>query len=206
MKVLDAAFGHPRGLSGRVGGIIMARGNAEQERWAVRQAGLRPDARVLVVGHGPGIGVAMAAAAVRPPSGHVVGVDPSSTMRAMAAERCSSRGVTGHVELREGRAERTHCCDTSMDVAISVNNIMLWDRAAGFAELHRVLKPGGRLVVTVHRHVLDTRPEQLRTDAVAAGFVNVEVALRQRRLNSPAVDLRAQRAQVHDRVADPGRE
>jgi hypothetical protein len=33
MRALDAAFGHPRGVAGRLGGAIMARGNAEQERW-----------------------------------------------------------------------------------------------------------------------------------------------------------------------------
>lgn len=193
MRVLDMAFGHPRGVVGRVGGEIMARENAEQERRAVRQAELRPDNQVLIVGHGPGVGVVLAATAVRPPDGCVIGVDPSQAMRVMAADRCSSRGVADHVELRAGGAERTHCSDASMDVALSVNNVMLWDRPAGFAEVHRVLKPGGRLVVTVHRHVLSVRPEQLRTDAVAAGFVEVELAVRQRHFNSPAVELLARR-------------
>lgn len=35
-RALDAAFGHPCGLVGRLGGVIMARSNSEQERWAVR--------------------------------------------------------------------------------------------------------------------------------------------------------------------------
>lgn len=84
MRVLDAAFGHPRGLVGRLGGALMARGNATQERWAGQQADLRPGGQVLVVGPGPGVGIALASAAVAP-GGHVVGVDPSQTMRQMAA-------------------------------------------------------------------------------------------------------------------------
>jgi arsenite methyltransferase len=192
MRALDAAFGHPRGLAGRLGGAIMARGNVEQERWAVQHAELRPGQRVLVVGHGPGVGIALAAVAVAP-GGYVVGVDPSATMRQMAAERCATQITAGTVELREGTAEKTGCDEDSMDVAISVNNVMLWDRTAGFAELHRVLRPGGRLVVTVHRHVLGSPPEQLQTEAEAAGFTNLSLSIRRRRLNSPAVELLAQR-------------
>lgn len=192
MRALDAAFGHPRGLAGRLGGAMMARGNAEQEQWAVRHTQLRPATRVLVVGHGPGVGLAFAAATVGS-GGHVVGVDPSATMREMAAARCAPQITAGQLELRDGTAEHTGCAEASIDAVISVNNVMLWDRPAGFAELHRVLRPGGRLVITVHRHVLGIPPDQLHAEASAAGFVNLTFTLRDRRLNSPAVELLAQR-------------
>lgn len=192
MRALDAAFGHPRGVAGRLGGAVMARGNAEQERWAVRQADLHPGAHVLVVGHGPGVGLALAADAVTP-GGRVIGVDPSATMRDMAVARCAAHLSAGTVVVRDGGAERTGCAEGSMDAVISVNNVMLWDRSAGFAELHRALRPGGRLVVTVHRHVLDVAPERLTDEANSAGFVDVRVGLRERRYNSPAVELSAER-------------
>jgi arsenite methyltransferase len=193
MRVLDPAFGHPRGPLGRVGGALMARGNVDQERWAVAEATLRPGERVLAVGHGPGVGVALAAAEVAP-SGHVVGVDPSDAMRRMAAERCHAQIRQRTVELRSGTAEDTGCDGDSVDAAISVNNVMLWDREAGFAELARVLRRGGRLVVTVHRHVLAAAPEELLAAAEKAGFEAVSVRLRDRRFNSPAVEVLARRA------------
>src|ERR1700704_4740305 len=98
MRALDAAFGHPRGVAGRLGGSIMAVGNREQERGAIARAELSSGDIALVVGHGPGIGVALAAEAVSP-GGHVIGVDPSEVMRAMAAGRCAGAIQTGDVEL-----------------------------------------------------------------------------------------------------------
>jgi len=115
-RALDAAFGHPRGIAGRLGGAIMARGNAEQEQWALDHAELRPGARVLGVGIGPGVGVALAARMVAP-DGHVVGVDPSDTMLRLARARCAGSIDNGLVELRAGTAEDTGCADSSMDAA-----------------------------------------------------------------------------------------
>lgn len=187
-RALDAAFGHPRGVAGRVGGSIMAVGNREQERAAIALAALSSGEVVLIIGHGPGVGMALAADAVSP-GGHVIGIDPSAVMRAMAAERCVRWIRAGDLEVRPGSAENTSCAKESIDAAISVNNVMLWDLAAGFAEVCRVLRPGGRLVVTVHRHVLDFEPERLRAEAEAAGFADV-------RLNAgPPVELVARRVQ-----------
>ncbi len=188
LRVLDAFFGHPRGAAGRLGGALMARGNAEQERWAVDHAGLHPGEHVLVVGPGPGVGLAQAADAVGP-GGLVIGVDPSAAMREMAAARCAAQAAAGHVLLRDGVAERTGCPDASVDKAVSVNNVMLWDRPAGFRELLRVLRPGGRLVITVHRHVLGVPPQELADEATRAGFVDAELTTRARRFNSDAVQL-----------------
>lgn len=194
MRALDAAFGHPRGVAGRVGGSIMAIGNREQEREAIDRAALSSGEYVLIIGHGPGVGMAMASEAVFP-GGYVTGVDPSTVMRAMAAERCVQWIRAGDMELRPGGAENTGCAGESVDAAISVNNVMLWDRDAGFAEVHRVLRPGGRLVITVHRHVLDFEPGLLRDEAEAAGFGDVRLNIRERRGNSPAVELTAWRVQ-----------
>jgi SAM-dependent methyltransferase len=192
MRLLDAGFGHPRGVLGRLGGALMVLGNGEQERWAVEQAGLRPGHRVLEVGPGPGLGLRLAAAEISP-GGQVIGVDPSAVMREMATARCASLIADGVVTLVDGTAERTGCDSASVDAAISVNNIMLWDRPAGFVELARVLRPGGRLVITVHRHVLDVEPAALGDEARRAGLIDVHVDVRPRQRNEPKVQLLAVR-------------
>lgn len=192
MRVFDRGFGHPWGVVGRLGGALMTKVNAEQEIRAVEQAGLGPGEAVVVVGHGPGVGLRLAAAAVEP-EGWVLGVDPSAAMREMAASRCGAEIARGLLEIRDGTAERTGCADASADAMISVNNVMLWERPQGFAESFRVLRPGGCLVVSVHRHVLDVEPAELRADASQAGFERLEVKLRQRKFTSPAIELVAYR-------------
>ena len=187
--LLDAAFGHPRGLLGRLGGLIMERGNAQQERRAVAWAAVQPGETVLVVGPGPGVGLAAAVQAAGP-GGRVIGVDPSATMREMAARR--SLGA----EVRAGTAERTGCAESEVDAVVSVNNVMLWDLAAGLAELHRVLKPGGRLVIAAHRHVLRQSFVELARSVESAGFEIRQLASRKRRANSDAVVLLAVKPQA----------
>ncbi|MEU8827643.1 methyltransferase domain-containing protein [Streptomyces sp. NPDC048636] len=187
-RLIDAAFGRPRGPAGTVGGALMARLNATEERWAVDRAALRPGERVLVVGPGPGVALARAVAAVEP-GGRVVAVDPSATMRRSAIRRCAAQIAAGTLEVRDGAAERTGCPDAGVDAVLSVNNVMLWDRPAGFRELLRVLRPGGRMVLIVHRHVLGIPPERLVTEATGAGFGGVELTLRERRVLGPAVQM-----------------
>ena len=59
--------------------------------------------------------------------------------------------ATGRAEVRGGSAEDTGCPDASFDVAVSVNNVPMWsDLDAGMRELRRVVRPGGRVVVSWH--------------------------------------------------------
>ncbi|HEV7908935.1 MAG TPA: class I SAM-dependent methyltransferase [Pseudonocardiaceae bacterium] len=192
MKALDAAFGHPKGKVGELGGRLMARMNSGVEAHIIDVAQLRPDEIVLVVGPGPGVGLRAAGTrALR-----AIGVDPSEVMLTGARERCAELIASGRVALQKGTAEHTCQPDSSVDVVISVNNIQLWgDRPAAFAELHRVLKPGGRLLVSVHRLMLDISEYTLIEEAEDAGFAGVRTSVQPHgKLMPPAVQLFASRS------------
>lgn len=169
-RLLDKGFGRPQGLPGRVGGWLMARGNAATEQHLVEVAGLGPDDSVLVIGPGPGVGVQVAATRAR----RVVAVDPSETMLAACRRRCAPLIARGTVELVHGDAAGTRQPDNSADVVLSVNNVMLWpDLPAAFAELRRVLRPGGRLFVSAHEKWLPGGLSGLAATVGEAGFGTV---------------------------------
>jgi arsenite methyltransferase len=161
-RLLDMGFGRPRGVLGRVGGWLMARGNAATERHLVEVAELAKDETALVLGPGPGVG--LHAAATR--CARVVGVDPSELMLAACRQRAGDK-----VELRLGDAENTGQPDASVDVVLSVNNVMFWpDWHAGFTELRRILRPGGRLLLSAHEKWLLGGSAALAAAVDKAGF------------------------------------
>jgi SAM-dependent methyltransferase len=58
---------------------------------------------------------------------------------------------------------------------MSVNNVYLWpDRPAAFAEIHRVMKPNGRLFISVHEKWQHNGRTTLTTELRCAGFAGVE--------------------------------
>jgi SAM-dependent methyltransferase len=138
-------FALPQGRLARLFGWLLGL-NADEQRDVYAAANGRADQRVLEVGHGPGILLEMYARA----GAQVCGVDPSEPMVQMARRRLAKAGVDP-ASIRVGTAERTGFSDDGFDLVVSVNNMPMWsDLAAGLAELHRVLVPGGRLVVAWH--------------------------------------------------------
>lgn len=171
----------------------MARGNAATERHVVSIAAPTADETVLVVGPGPGVGLAAAAERART----VIGVDPSQDMLELSARRCAGAVDDGVVVLRHATAARTGAGDESVDVVLGVNNLHLWDdRAAAWSELHRVLRPGGRMVLSAHEKWLPVTRHELAAEVEAAGFTDVQTWTWQPPgpLAGLAVQLRAWRA------------
>jgi SAM-dependent methyltransferase len=102
--------------------------------------------RVLDLGCGAGTDSLVAAQMVGA-DGHVTGIDMTSSMLAKAHAAAAEMGVT-NVAFVEGEAERLPFPDASFDVVISNGVIdLIPDKDAVFAELYRVLAPGGRMQI-----------------------------------------------------------
>jgi len=105
---------------------------------------LRAGERVVDVGSGAGFDCFVAARLVGA-DGAVVGVDMTAEMLAKSRANAERLGLA-NVEFREGLAERMPVEDGWADAVISNGVINLCpDKRAVFAEIHRVLRPGGWL-------------------------------------------------------------
>ena len=128
---------------------------------------------VLDVGCGSGIAAIEAAGRVGP-TGRVVGLDPNPAMLAVARRQSDT------VEWHEGKVEALPFADASFDVVLCQFALMFFaDPARGIAEMRRVLRPDGRIVVATWAG-LDRSPpfadtvELLRTHVGEAAAAELE--------------------------------
>jgi demethylmenaquinone methyltransferase / 2-methoxy-6-polyprenyl-1,4-benzoquinol methylase len=144
---------------------MLALGSGQRYRYqALQRAGIAAGDRVLDVGIGTGM-VAREALKLIGPQGHLVGVDPSPGMMAQV-------GLPG-VELVRGQAEALPRPDASCDflsMGYALRHIS--DLVAAFAEFHRTLRPGGRLLV-----LEITRPSGATATMLLKGYMRVVVPL-----------------------------
>ncbi|WP_042380721.1 class I SAM-dependent methyltransferase [Streptacidiphilus melanogenes] len=147
---LDQQFALPRGLGGALVGALMARRHGPQIRACVADLAPAAGEHVLEIGFGPGLGLAVLAGAAADLL--VAGVDPSEPMLTSARRRTRrlGSGVRERIELCQATADDLPWPDGTFDGVCATNSVQLWQPLdASLAEVRRVLRPGGRLAVSV---------------------------------------------------------
>ena len=178
----------------------------------VALAHLSPGEVVLDLGSGGGKDVFLAAQAVGP-TGRAIGVDMTPEMLMLGLRNArffTERTGLDNVEFRQGHVENVPVDDASIDVVISNCVINLSpDKDAVFREIHRILVPGGRMIVS--DIVLNEKlPEELKNDAnlysacIAGALLREEYLDAIRRAGFERVELLTDRTWSTDCVAaDP---
>ena len=147
-RAIRSQFMQPRGFAGWLVGWEMALRPSNRKRnvWAVGLLGVEPTDRVLEIGFGPGI--AIRELSRRATHGLVCGVDHSAVMVRQATRRNAEAVRAGRVELRLGAAEQLPTFAEPFDKVLAVNTMSMWHEPdERLQELHRLMRPGGRLAI-----------------------------------------------------------
>lgn len=153
----------PGAMPGRIGSAVNSYLN--RPLYALMAAALdpTPDDALLDVACGSGVFLAEYASA----AGRVAGVDLCEPKVELARQRLYDRIAAGTAEVVTGDARSLPWEDEVFSAVTSMDAwgfVLFPDPAPVLAEMHRVLRPGGRLVVQVGYHV----PEEAQPDTLGA--------------------------------------
>jgi ubiquinone/menaquinone biosynthesis C-methylase UbiE len=113
---------------------------------AGKLAGYRPSGTLADIGCGPGY-LAMLIAEMHPHL-QVIGLDSADEMIKAAESNALRLGLAERVRYRLGAVGNLPLQDGTLDFAVSTLSLHHWsDPSSGLAEIHRVLRPGGQLLL-----------------------------------------------------------
>ena len=137
----------PAGISGRIAGRVMNSLNQEMNMATVEHMHIESQHTSLDIGFGGGVTLElMTDLASR---GRVCGIEISRTMLSHARRRFSRLINEERLDLARGAIEAVPHEDELFDSVCTVNTVYFWqDPSKAIQETHRVLKPGGRLVLS----------------------------------------------------------
>jgi ubiquinone/menaquinone biosynthesis C-methylase UbiE len=136
----------PTGCFGRWMAKGMNRGHFKLTIWGLEAVEIADDARILDIGCGGGR--TLGRLAERAPRGHTVGIDYSEDSLAVTRRINRRLVLDGRIGLAQATVSALPFADAVFDLATAVETFYFWpDPHGDLAEVRRVLRPGGELVM-----------------------------------------------------------
>jgi ubiquinone/menaquinone biosynthesis C-methylase UbiE len=149
LSTIAGQLGRPHGLVGRGVAIMLNRGNRRSVAAAVQATEIEPGGVAADIGFGGGVGLSLLLDRVGD-DGLVHGIEVSEDMLRRARSRFAAHIEAGRLRLTDGSLTAVPLDDNSVDAAITVNTVyFVPELDAACAELARVLRPRGRVVVGI---------------------------------------------------------
>ncbi|WP_405159699.1 methyltransferase domain-containing protein [Nocardia sp. NBC_01499] len=149
LSTLAGQLGNPHGVLGKGVAFMLNRGNKRAIAAAVTAAAISDGETAADLGFGGGAGLSLLLERVGA-DGIVHGVELSADMLARARSGYPRETASGRLKLAEGSLTALPLADDTLDAAITVNTIyFITDLDAVCAELARVVRPGGRVVIGI---------------------------------------------------------
>jgi len=146
LGTLLSQSGKPRGWFGRILVRSMNLGHSNLTLWGLSKVVIPEHANVLDIGCGGGRTLETLASLVK--LGKAVGIDYSEDSVAVARKRNQKLIVSGRVEVLHGSVSSMPFSDATFDSVTAVESYYFWpDMASDLAEIRRVMKPNGQLVI-----------------------------------------------------------
>ena len=148
----------PSGMMGWLAGERMVRQHGPETAWTINLLEVQPTDTVLEVGFGAGQAIKLAAE--KASDGRVMGIDLSGVMVRVATRRNAQAVKAGRVALAQGNLTALPFEEQHFDKIMTIHTFYFWSEPAQpLSELYRVLKPGGRLVITLSTGKINARGE-----------------------------------------------
>lgn len=183
LNILARQFKKPKGILGKITGLIMFLENQKINRWSIKLLKIKKGNRILEIGYGPGYAVKEIMENTRKVT--LDGIDLSESMQRTAEKRNRNFIQQGKVNLYSGdifafQPKREY------DKVFSVNNYPLWEKPLhSLKRINGMMASGGQITLTVQPREKGAGPqtarelgEVMRQDLAKAGFRHITIAFK----------------------------
>lgn len=138
-------FGNPRGILGKLMLIAMEREHLPMARWAFTQFDVPQSGKICDIGCGGGYNVRRLLEKSQNAKVYGLDISEESVKKAKKINKCE---LGKRCEVMQGSAEKLPFADDELDFVTAFETVFFWKNIENcFAEIYRIVKPGGSFVV-----------------------------------------------------------